>query len=662
MVKIIFILMIKNEEKIIERCIKNAISICDAICITDTGSTDNTQNKIHEIFNKQKFEFVLYNDEWKNFGHNRTNAINNAVEYCKVLGWDLNTTYGLLLDADMILKVVNFDKESLVENGYKLIQKNSVLEYYNTRFVKLSHPWKCVGVTHEYWDGGGSGIIGKDKIYIDDIGDGGAKNDKFERDIRLLTQGLIDEPNNVRYVFYLAQSLKDTGRFKEAIKMYKKRISMGNWYEEVWHSHYMIGKCWLHLKNEDKFEYWMNKAYKYRKERAEPIYDLTKYFREIGQQVKAYHYYLIGINIPYPKNDLLFIENHVYEKYLFEYEHTILQYYVFQNDRLTGLKKSIDYLNKYNYNYDNVYSNMDYYMYRILDIGEKIELNQEKYNDFIPTSTSLLKYNNEIIANVRYVNYRIQEDGSYLMSENNILSRDNKVRTMNALLKLDNKLEPNTNLVFMKEILDTKLSKDTNILGLEDVRLFILDNKVKCIATSREFSTNTTNSMVIADYNLEKYTIENGNIIESPNPNDCEKNWINIIGNQIIYKWFPLQIGEIKNNKLELSSTQSTQETPNFFKNVRGSSNVVEYNNEYWMVVHGVKYSAPRKYYHMIVVLSKEYKLMKYTVPFYFDTYKIEYCLGLLIEDNTIYMSASRNDAHPIIVKVNVKNIDKLFI
>ena len=42
---------------------------------------------------------------------------------------------------------------------------------------------------------------------------------------------------------------------------------------------------------------------------------------------------------------------------------------------------------------------MDYYMYRILDIGEKIELNQEKYNDFIPTTTSLLKYNNE------HVNY-----------------------------------------------------------------------------------------------------------------------------------------------------------------------------------------------------------------------------------------------------------------
>ena len=98
------------------------------------------------------------------------------------------------------------------------------------------------------------------------------------------------------------------------------------------------------------------------------------------------------------------------------------------------MKKSIQYLNNYNYSEGSVYNNMDFYMYRMLDIGEKIELNQPTYNDFIPTSISLLKYNNEIIANVRYVNYRIQKDGSYFMSKNNVLSRDEFVRTKNSVL------------------------------------------------------------------------------------------------------------------------------------------------------------------------------------------------------------------------------------
>jgi len=603
-------------------------------------------------------EYVVYEDEWKNFGYNRTKSFQNAVEYCNILQWDLNTTYGLLLDADMILKPINFNRNELKLNGYKIIQKNNMIEYYNTRFVKLGYPWKCIGVTHEYWNGSETGTILSDKIYINDIGDGGAKNDKFERDIRLLTDGLIEEPNNVRYVFYLAQSYKDTGKIREAIKMYKKRISMGGWVEEVWYSYYMISKLWLILKDEDKFECWANKAFKYRKERAEPIYDLTRYFRETGKNIKAYYYYTIGINIPYPKNDMLFIENKIYEKYLFEYECSILHYYVYMNDKLTGLKKSIEYLNKYNYNEYSVYNNIDFYVGRLLDIGEKIELNQLQYDDFIPTSTSLIKYNNEIIANVRYVNYRIQKDGSYLMSKDNILSNTESVRTKNAVLRLNNNFESESNLIFMNENIDRKLAKETNILGLEDIRLFTIDNKLKFLATSREFTINSTNSIVIGDYNLETNTIENGNIIKSPNPEDCEKNWISI-GNKIIYKWFPLQIGKIKNGNLIIDTVT---QTPGIFKHLRGSSNIIEYNNEWWTVVHGVKYTTPRKYYHMIVVLDSEYKLKKYTVLFYFDTYSIEYCLGLLIEKDIMYMTASRYDKDPIIVKIYINDIIKLFV
>ena len=59
---------------------------------------------------------------------------------------------------------------------------------------------------------------------------------------------------------------------------------MGGWFEEVWYSYYMIGKCWLQLrqdpKSEDKFEYWMNQAFKYRKARSEPLYALCRYYRE----------------------------------------------------------------------------------------------------------------------------------------------------------------------------------------------------------------------------------------------------------------------------------------------------------------------------------------------------------------------------------------------
>jgi hypothetical protein len=230
------------------------------------------------------------------------------------------------------------------------------------------------------------------------------------------------------------------------------------------------------------------------------------------------------------------------------------------------------------------------------------------------------------------------------------------VRTKNAYIKLNNKLEQESNLIIMDENISSTIRKETNILGLEDIRLYEEDNKIKCIATSREYSVNSTNSIVIGDYNIDNYIIENVNIIESPFSEECEKNWIPI-GNKIIYKWYPLQIGEIKNQKLIIDTVI---QTPKFFKHLRGSSNVVEYNNEYWTVVHGVKYSTPRKYYHMIVILDKKYNVNRYTVPFYYDTYSIEYCLGLLIDEDNIYMTASRNDSNPIIVKIRIQDTNKI--
>ncbi len=66
-----------------------------------------------------------------------------------------------------------------VKSFYQMIQKNSTIEYYNARICRASIDIKCVGVTHEYYDvPGGTKSSKFNDIYIDDIGDGGAKDDK----------------------------------------------------------------------------------------------------------------------------------------------------------------------------------------------------------------------------------------------------------------------------------------------------------------------------------------------------------------------------------------------------------------------------------------------------------------------------------------------------
>ena len=267
--KIILNLMIKNESKIIERCIGRALEHVDAVSILDTGSTDNTVEICNTFLTASGKPFKVSVEPFKNFGFNRTVSFKKTQELCKELGWDANKTYAMTVDADMIIKPSpEFKNFELVVPGYTVIQQNGTLKYHNNRFMKCSYDWKCVGATHEYWSGDPTDKIPYEIFYIDDVNDGGCKSDKIERDIRLLKEDLNEDPNNGRAYFYLAQSYKDCGKFEEAIKNYKKRIEVGGWIEEVWHAHYQIAKCYDCINQPEEVEAWALRAFKIHPHRA----------------------------------------------------------------------------------------------------------------------------------------------------------------------------------------------------------------------------------------------------------------------------------------------------------------------------------------------------------------------------------------------------------
>ena len=230
MVKICLNMIVKNESKIITRLFDTLNGIIDCWIISDTGSSDGTQEIIHNYFKNKNIPGELHYHEWKNFGHNRSLALKCAQET------PIEFDYILLLDADMKLVITPaFDKSKLDKDVYTVKQGNVGFSYYNTRLIRKTAIATCVSVTHEYYDikgiSGPTGIQADasiaplDTIYIDDIGDGGSKNDKFERDIKLLLQGLIDEPENPRYFFYLAQSYFCINDMPNAIIYYLKCIA-----------------------------------------------------------------------------------------------------------------------------------------------------------------------------------------------------------------------------------------------------------------------------------------------------------------------------------------------------------------------------------------------------------------------------------------------------
>lgn len=630
--KVVLILMVRNEERILQRCLEAVEDAVDAFCIHDTGSTDKTLEIANTFL--ATHPGCLTVSEWKNFGHNRTMSFRAARDYLAGAGWDLATTYGLLLDGDMVLRLGTLRSEELTEVGYTLIQKGGDLEYPNCRLVRMDYEWTCKGVTHEYWDGPAK-HLGKSVAWIDDRNDGGCKSDKFERDARLLEDGLKSEPENVRYMFYLAQTYHSLGRFRDAIAMYKKRFKAGGWVEEQWYSLYMIGQSWLALDYPIKFESYMLKAYAFRPGRAEPVYKLAKYFREKGEQYKAFQYLLMGKDIPL-STDSLFIETPVYT-HLFRYEETILLYYVKRTRE--GLRKSIEYMMSRSEYSDVVYKNIGFYIEPIGTMFRNHPVQRDTAGrDYHPSSVCSFEGG----QNVRFVNYSITNTGSYDMRDGHY-SANHKVRTQNVLWTPTESKVLNDASVSLPR-------RDVRICGLEDVRVYKdLEGDLRFVGVSSEYSEAIR--IVAGRYNVDSASYSDCRVIESPLSAGCEKNWIPVNGtNDIIYSWNPLRVGHLEESTLVFDKEITT---PWFFQHLRGSAVPVRVKNELWCLVHFVEYSTPRKYFHCIVVLEPTtYKPLRMSLPFVFRDHGIEYCISVTAHESELQFTFSSWDDNPTITDV----------
>jgi len=615
------ILMIKNEEKILKRCLESVENLVDYFCITDTGSTDNSIAIAKDFLQTRKGK--LFNNEWKNFGDNRSLSFSNAKEYLISIGCDITITYGLLLDADMLFVQGTLQEQNLTDIGYNFIQVNGNLEYQNTRLVRMDYPWKCLGVTHEYWNGNTTHIP-KNVCYIDDRNDGGSKSDKFQRDERLLINGLKDEPTNVRYMFYLAQTYKCLHKWKEAIDMYKIRIEAGGWAEEIWHSYYSIGECYRNMQNVHEFENWMGLAHSYRPTRSESIYSLVKYFREVGHYYKAYHYIKLCENTVFPKDDVLFIQTNVYNG-LFDYEASIVEYYIHKE---RCLERTIRYMLKLPDYQHNCLSNLKFSIEPLKNSKiTKLNIPNAFGDDYHPSAISVCGYP---MCNVRYVNYSI-ENGEYLTKNGD------PVQTHNAYINLE------TNEVVSKmDDLSIKLKRyDTCVKGLEDIRLFKSNDIIKFTATSvREYEENAIR-VITGDYCTNGH-YENVRVLKTPTMSLCEKNWIPIENTStFIYKWYPYTIIDAESNILK------TVNTPPLFSLFRGSAPPFVFRSEVLVLVHFVEYSKPRKYYHCFVKLSLDYNIISVSLPFFFRKSAIEYCVSVIEKNGKLACFVSLNDADP---------------
>lgn len=644
-------MIVKNESRIIRRLLESVAKYIDCYCICDTGSTDNTVQIIEDFFSRQTPPIPgrIIKEPFRDFGYNRT----FALKACE----SIDVKYVLLLDADMIFQPnPDWTKEDiyrrLTDDVYYLFQGSDTFYYKNVRIVKNRVGMSYWGVTHEYVrtpHGSKYSKFDKNELFINDIGDGGCKADKFERDVKLLLKGLEDEPNNDRYTFYLANSYRDAGQHDNAIATYKKRIALGGWFDEVWHSHYSIGKCYRNKGDMANAIYWWLEAYNFFPNRIENLYEIIYYYRTHGKNNLAYGILLMADEQRKKNthNDYLFLQKDVYD-YKLDYELSIIGYYC--NYANYDLKKVS--MKVLNYPYtdngisNNVLNNYKFYVENICDsnllvdetcdllqsIGKNLPELKEKVisGEFVPSTPSICMANGKLVVNVRYVNYKIKPDGGY--------ENPGSIETINVLAIVN--IEDDDEWVIEKEfVMNYDKTKDNLYVGLEDVRLY-------CPKSTIYFNANRGLSyhnikVEHGSISLEDDVrgVKSSCILDIDGGNQVEKNWVLFQTDEnkmkAIYSWYPLIIGDINTetsrvtNKIEYSS-------PFFFKHLRGSTNGIRVKDELWFICHTVSYEDRRYYYHIMVALDPDtYEVLRYTPYFTFEKEKVEYTLGFVYFDTT---------------------------
>lgn len=337
-------MIVKNEAHVIERCLASVLPVIDYWVIVDTGSTDGTQQKIKDFFDRNGIPGELHESEWKDFGTNRS----EALEYAQKTDHD----YSLMIDADEVLVFEpGFDpvkfKESLNADLYNIFAQFGQTRYHRPQMTSNKKKFYYRGVLHEYVDC-------HDPIGTRDFARGfmntpiqdGARSSnpkKYEDDaIRFeeaLASGKVDEKDFNRYHFYLAQSYRDSQQWEKSLQAYLKRADLGGWNEEVFYSLYQAGRIMEILeKPVDNIIQLYFRAYQTAPWRAESLWAAARLCRAFSRFDQGYRFAKQGLKVRYPEG-ALFVGQGVYEWALLD-EFSIAAYWTgnYRESRMASIQ------------------------------------------------------------------------------------------------------------------------------------------------------------------------------------------------------------------------------------------------------------------------------------------------------------------------------------
>lgn len=313
-------MIVKDESKVLKRCLESVVGIIDEIIIVDTGSIDNTKEIAQNFTNK------VYDYKWNNhFSEARNYAASKATgEWILVLDADEYVdreelrnfkeyfTFNHSKFDIYALNIVNF----LGENGENVIQHKHVRLYKNNKEIEFHRaiheqlryidPEKIIEI----------GTVPSFKLYHSGyLRKTTKEKEKSKRNLSLVEQELLNNQRSGFDYYNLANEMRALDDIDGALKTYIKAYQMKKNLADEWVSRCTVGivECLIGLERYEEalkvskdaqgfyikspdfhyFEgliYFYQKKYKEAKDKFLTIVNNTTHYKDIikSQDYKEY--------------------------------------------------------------------------------------------------------------------------------------------------------------------------------------------------------------------------------------------------------------------------------------------------------------------------------------------------------------------------------------
>lgn len=249
------VMIVRNESAVIARCMAAVWPHVAEWCIVDTGSEDTTVADIYafvaaaDVLPKLG---RLHSVPWKDFGHNRTEALALARTTTSA-HWLLMVDAGDILHCQAPLSM--FLQEGPA--AYNIRVAFHAGQIRRVQVFARNEEWAYHGRRYEWPHLSTAGTVGTlpEDVYIEARPKDASTQclHKYREDALALEEDLAEAPGNTRALFYAAQSWRDAQEYPRALALYKQHAASDGCAEECYVS--CLNIVWLESRLEEALRY-----------------------------------------------------------------------------------------------------------------------------------------------------------------------------------------------------------------------------------------------------------------------------------------------------------------------------------------------------------------------------------------------------------------------